>query len=48
MARSALTAHRLRESRDHTATEEFKVYRDSLVKGLPSTKMCVEAKAHTL
>ena len=45
--RSALTAHRLRESRDHARTEEL-MYSNSLVKVLPSTKMRVEAKAHTL
>jgi len=29
-------------------TEEFMMYRNSLVKGLPGTKMRVEAKAHML
>ena len=46
--RSALTAHRLRESRDHIETEEFMMYSNSLVKGLHGTKMRVEAKAHML
>ena len=46
--RSALTAQRLRESRDHAGTEELMMYSNSLVKGLHSTKMRVEAKAHML